>query len=533
VGIGASAGDLAAFTDLLQHLPPDTGLAFVFVQHLDPQQPSLLPELLAAHTAMPVRAVVGQTPVAANHVYLIPPNTALTLAQGVLRLEPPPAPQGPLDLSAANEELQAANEELQTSKEEIQSINEELQTVNAELSRKIEELDRVNADLANLFASTQIPALFLHADGRIARFTPQATALFALIDSDVGRPISDLKAHVSDGELHRLISQALQSRELVDGVVHQPERDCWWSMQIRPYRTLAGAVDGVVLTFADITVLKRAEVVLQEAHDELERRVAARTQDLAHANLALQAQVTERVKSEQARQQLLQQLVTAQEEERRHIARELHDQLAQDLTGLILGLKALQDSAHDNGQSAERIAQLQKMAVDIAREVRGLAVQLRPSVLDDLGLALALSNYVEQWSARANVGVDLHTSGLEGQRLPLAVETTLYRLVQEALTNVLKHAGAAEVSVIIERHADEVRLIVEDDGRGFSTPLPSDPALPARLGLLGMQERVTLLNGTLTIESAPGSGATIFARIPLPHDEQGGPHDDGEGVSRR
>ncbi|MFV9504671.1 MAG: chemotaxis protein CheB [Oscillochloridaceae bacterium umkhey_bin13] len=420
------------------------------------------------------------------------------------------------ELRSLNEELQAANEELQTSKEEIQSINEELQTVNAELSRKIEELDRANADLANLFASAQIPVIFLHGDGRIARFTPHATELFALIDSDVGRPISDFQARFSIGDLPQQIGQVIQSHIPAELVVRRPEQNRWWSVQIRPYRTLVGAVDGVVLTFADITTLKQAELVLQGAHDELERRVAERTAELAVANVALQTQVAERMQSEQARQQLIQQLVTAQEEERRHLARELHDQLAQDLTGLILGLKVLHDRVPVGDQSVERIAQLQAVAVDIGREVRDMVVRLRPSVLDDLGLVLALSNYVEQWSARANVGVDLHTRGLDEERLPLAVETTIYRLVQEALTNVLKHAHASEVSVIIERSTNEVRLIIEDDGSGFSVPVRADGTDDQpRLGLLGMQERVALLNGTLTVESAPGSGTTIFARLPL------------------
>jgi two-component system CheB/CheR fusion protein len=306
-------------------------------------------------------------------------------------------------------------------------------------------------------------------------------------------------------------------------VVHRPERDRWWSLRVSPYRTLANVIDGVVLTFADITTLKRAEVVLQEAHDVLERRVAARTQDLARANMALQAQVAERARGEQARQQLLQQLVTAQEEERRRLARELHDQLGQNLTAMILGLKALQDSFTHDSSTAERVRQIQTMAVQMGDEVRRLAVQLRPSVLDDLGLPLALSNYIEQWSALAHVAVDLHSRGLDGERLPLAVETTIYRLVQEALTNVLKHAKAGEVSVIIEQQTDEVRVIVEDDGGGFVPPATwGDFASTQQLGLIGMHERVALLGGTLTIESAPGSGTTIFARIPLVSAAQGG-----------
>ncbi|MEI6179821.1 MAG: CheR family methyltransferase [Chloroflexales bacterium] len=425
------------------------------------------------------------------------------------------------ELHLLNEELQIANEELQTSKEEIQSINEELQTVNAELSGKLEELDCVNADLANLFANTQIPMIFLHGDGQIARYTPQATDLFALIASDIGRPITDLTAHFGDEDLRPLIAQVLQTHTPAELIVHQAEHDRWWSVHLQPYRTLANIISGIVITFADITTLKRAKTILQEAHTELEQRVAARTQDLALANAALQAQIVERTRGEQIRQQLLQQLVTAQEEERRHIARELHDQMGQDLTALILSLKALQDRLVHDSNTAERIRQIQAMAVHIGEEVRSLAVQLRPSALDDLGLGSALNTYSEQWSARTHVAADLHTSGLERARLPLTVEITIYRLVQEALTNVLKHAQATQVSVIVEQQAHEVRVIVEDNGVGFVTPLAwNDLASARQLGLIGMQERIALLGGALTIETALGSGTTIFARIPLPDPAQ-------------
>lgn len=499
-----------------------------------PEAGLLLVVLQASGPPVPLIPPAGATPA------LTPPADALaqelqhtreTLEATIGELQ-----ETNLDLTAANEELrslneelQAANEELQTSKEEIQSINEELQTVNAELSRKIEELDRANADLANLFASAKIPAIFLHPDGRIARFTPQATDLFALIPSDIGRPIDDLNARFSSNTLRAQIAQVLQTLTPIEAVVHQPEQNRWWSMHLRPYLTLAEQADGVVLTFADITTLKRAEAVLQEAHDELERRVAARTEELAVANAALQAQVAERARGEQARQQLLQQLVTAQEEERRRVARELHDQLGQDLTALILGLKTLQNNMSSN-DAAERVAQLQTSAVQIGQEVRTLAVQLRPSVLDDMGLALALSNYVEQWSARAHVAADLHTSGLDGERLPLAIETTIYRLVQEALTNVLKHAQASEVSVIVERHADEARVIIEDDGVGFVAPTTWDTLIGAKqLGLIGMRERVALLGGDLVIEAAPGSGTSIFAHLPLPTDAEGKSDADHQG----
>lgn len=561
------------------------------------------------------------------------------------------------ELLSINEELQSANEELQTSKEEIQSINEELQTVNTELNRKVEELDRVNADLANLLASMQIPAIFLQADGRIARFTPAATEVFRLIESDVGRPITDIAPRFRDGDLTEAIAMVLGTLAPYDEPVRRPESDTWWIMRIRPYRTLANVIDGVVITFGDITDLKRAEAeqerllaavqqarnyaerivetvrvpllildatlrvqsanrafyetfqvapaeteqavlyelgngqwntpqlrallgerldgntafadaevtqtfprigartllltarqieqardraplillaieditertqaaaALQEAHDALEARVRERTSELAEANAVLYEQIGERDRAKQSRQLLLRQLVTAQEEERRRIARELHDQMGQDLTVLILGLKTLRDSAPGDSPIHERVAPLQALATRIGREVRTLALQLRPPSLDDLGLAATLANYVEEWSARVLVAVDFHQTGLEEQRLPSAIETALYRLAQEALTNVLKHAQATSVSLIVERRADTAHMIIEDDGTGFDVAAARRSAhTERRLGLVGMDERVAQLGGTLTIESAPGRGTTVFVRIPLADAAQG------------
>jgi signal transduction histidine kinase len=149
----------------------------------------------------------------------------------------------------------------------------------------------------------------------------------------------------------------------------------------------------------------------------------------------------------------------------------------------------------------------------MAREAHQLALELRPPALDDLGLHTALVHYIEVWSERARIEVDFHCTGLEAGRLPPLLETAVYRVVQEALTNVLRHAQARRVSLILQCCEDRVLLVVEDDGRGFNP----EAALKAagRLGLLGMQERLALIGGTLTVESARGNGTTVFARIPL------------------
>ena len=150
-------------------------------------------------------------------------------------------------------------------------------------------------------------------------------------------------------------------------------------------------------------------------------------------------------------------------------------------------------------------------------ETRDLALNLRPVVLDDLGLASALTEYAGRWSSQSGIRADVHVGGFGPERLPAASETALYRIVQEALTNVARHAEATRVSVILQTSESGVRAIVEDDGKGFDPDqLLRLPAVGRRLGLLGMQERIALVGGTLTVESSPGYGTTVYARVPLP-----------------
>jgi len=225
--------------------------------------------------------------------------------------------------------------------------------------------------------------------------------------------------------------------------------------------------------------------------------------------------VTEYRLADGARRELQRQLADAQEEERRRMSRELHDHMGQHLAALILGLETLKESTTEPHQRF-RVQQLQVLASVIGSEVHDVALELRPTALDDLGLPSAVRHYAEQWSGRYDIPVDVHSSGLDEQRLPPAIETTLYRIVQEGLTNVARHAQATRVSVIIELRNGIVQLILEDDGRGFPVDaVMNAPPTERRLGLLGMRERATLAGGTLDIESAPGRGTTLFVRIPI------------------
>ena len=540
------------------------------------------------------------------------------------------------ELQAINEELRVATEELETSKEELQSVNEELLAVNQELKHKVDEVSQSNNDLQNLMASTEIGTLFIDRELRVKRYTPSARAIFNLIPSDINRPLSDVTNTLNYTQLAEDAAYVLETLSQIEREALSSNGN-WYLARLRPYRTSEARIDGVVLTFVDITKRRQAEEhlraseerlrlliesvadyaiitietegcfntwntgagrmfgyaeaevlgkplamlstpedrainlpaqeqqqalsegraaserwhvrkdgtqffascvmtplrdgsvhgfvkimrdltdrkqhedALQSAHESLEARVEERTSALAASNTALQAEIVQRTQAENARQGLIQQLVTVQEEERQRIARELHDQLGQQLSALRVGLAALH-----NLPQANAIARLQQLAAEIDEDVDRLALELRPSVLDDLGLVAALQQHVDEWVARYQIATDFQSTGEKQDRLAIAVEIVLYRMVQEALNNVVKHANAQHVSVILEQRPGQVQVIIEDDGQGFEPDgLAEAPDLQRKLGLLGMRERAALVGGTLTIESAAGRGTTVFIRIPL------------------
>jgi two-component system CheB/CheR fusion protein len=168
------------------------------------------------------------------------------------------------ELLSMNEELQSANEELQTSKEELQSVNEELETVNSELKKKVDELDRANSDLQNLFQSTRIATVFIDRELRIKKFTPAAVEVFRLIDGDIGRPVTDVAPRFSHGGLLGDIQQVMRTLSTREQQVFVEDGPAWYLLRILPYRTVEDVIDGVVLTFLDITELKGAEQVREK-----------------------------------------------------------------------------------------------------------------------------------------------------------------------------------------------------------------------------------------------------------------------------
>jgi signal transduction histidine kinase len=245
------------------------------------------------------------------------------------------------------------------------------------------------------------------------------------------------------------------------------------------------------------------------AHDKLgpDQRFSSSDLRLAEqfaARAAIAVDLSRRVARDALRR-----VVSGQELERRRLARELHDETGQALTSILLGLRAVEetDSAE---QMHEAAAELRELVVATLQDVRRLAVQLRPKALDDFGLAAALERLAQTFSESTDIRVDLEAQ-LGEERLPPEVETTLYRIVQEALTNVVKHAEASRVSILLVRRQASATAVIEDDGRGFNPATAREDGL----GLLGMRERVELHDGRLTVESQPGSGTTLVVEVPL------------------
>lgn len=263
-----------------------------------------------------------------------------------------------------------------------------------------------------------------------------------------------------------------------------------------------GEISGFYAFVQDITKAKQAEEELRRSHEELEIRVRERTRELEAVN-------EERVEA-------LRQLVTVQEDERQRIARDLHDQLGQQLTALRLKLQILKKNVAGNEDLSKQVSAVQKVARELDSDVDFLAWQLRPTTLDELGLIAALDNYVRQWSTYFNIPAEFNADRFSKILLTPDVETNLYRIAQEALNNISKYAQATRVNVFLEPRDGFAVLIIEDNGTGFDPgSRETDRNGQKGMGIIGMRERAALIGGMLEIESTRGTGTTVYISVPV------------------
>jgi PAS domain S-box-containing protein len=258
----------------------------------------------------------------------------------------------------------------------------------------------------------------------------------------------------------------------------------------------------------DVTRQVKAEEALRHAHDELERRVHERTADLERANLALHEEITERKLAEEEVRTLSARVMRVQDEERRHLARELHDGTTQNLVAITLNLATARDAPRNDAAAHGRLEESLRLAEQCANELRTISYLLHPPLLEELGLGRTLRGYVEGFSKRSGIAVTLHSPPELG-RLGFEVELTIFRIVQEALANVHRHSQSRTAAITLAIEEGGIALEVADQGRGMQ-----QEAISAGVGIAGMRERVRLLKGRFEIASN-SNGTTIKAFLPL------------------
>ncbi|HEX2640638.1 MAG TPA: PAS domain-containing sensor histidine kinase, partial [Pyrinomonadaceae bacterium] len=284
-----------------------------------------------------------------------------------------------------------------------------------------------------------------------------------------------------------------------------------------------GRLLGYAKIARDLTEQKRVSEQLQQSREKLEERVSERTEELNVSNVKLRQEIAERKKSENERVGLLRRIVTTQEDERSRIAREIHDQLGQRLTALRLKIASIKDLCSEDDELCERVERLAELGAGLDSEVSFLAWELRPTVLDDLGLVAAVDNYTREWSQHFEIPAEFHANGMKRKRLDPEIETNLYRIAQEALNNISKHSKASRVNVLLESRKKEIVLIVEDNGVGFDLAKQTRVRKSGHgLGLIGIRERAAICGGLVEMESKPGLGTTVFVRVPAKFAPKGG-----------
>ena len=369
--------------------------------------------------------------------------------------------------------------------------------------RRFESLNEVGNALSS---ELELEPLLALVAKRLHELVDAKLVLIALPEGDVMRVaaaegesaygVAGMELALSGSKAGRVLERGRSER--IDSLLDDPEVDQQATRRLGVHSALyvpllvRGRAIGVVIAHDK----QGPTPVFSEDDLRLAESLAARA--------AIAVDLSERVSRDSVRR-----VVEAQELERARLARELHDETGQALTSILLGLKPLEETA-DSAEAREALTSVRELVISTLQDVRRLAVELRPTALDDFGLVPAVERLTDTFREQSGLRVDLE-SQLGDERLARDAETTVYRVIQEALTNVIKHADAERVSILLQRKNSAVVAVVEDDGAGFNPGATREDAL----GLAGMRERVALAGGRLQVESTPGAGTTVVAEVPL------------------
>ena len=371
-------------------------------------------------------------------------------------------------------------------------------------------------ELALVFRSITEYAIFtLDTEGRITSWNEGAERLFGQTTDDVLGESTAVLFTPEDRERGAHLGEMRQARESgrADDERYHVRKDrsrFYCSGLLFPVRDHTGTVSGFVKVCRDLTDRKLQEQALLEAHETLEQRVAERTAQLSK-------ELAERRAAEERARMVLSRLITLQEEERRRIARDLHDHLGQQVTAVHLQLETLRKRLEAEGsESAQQLEVAHATFKKLDKDLDFFTWELRPGALYNLGLIAALTDFTAAFSQNYSLPVTFECVALNDGELHQDIEIHLYRIAQEALNNTYKHAQASRADVLLQKSDGRVVLTISDDGVGF---VPDEQQhrqpLDRGMGLIGMRERATLLGGTLEIETKPNEGTSVIAIIPL------------------
>jgi PAS domain S-box-containing protein len=414
--------------------------------------------------------------------------------------------------------------------QELQVHQVELEMQNAQLQEARDRVEALLEKYTDLYDFAPVGYFSLDEHARIVEANLAGAALVQVERSLLlGRRLTRFLAPASRAQFLPLLEGVFAGRGNVvcESSLLKADGSTFWA---NLHASLAASPDGpgrrCRVAVSDLTVLKQAE----QAHHRIET-LAAANRELRQEIVRREAVEAALRRSEQKHRRLLKQahrlqeqlrrlshgILQAQEDERKRISRELHDDITQTLVGINMHLETLTRQATVNPTLLKaRVARTQRVVEKLLNILHQFARELRPTALDDLGLTVTLRSLLKDFMKRTGIRVRFSTSA-DVEQLDNSRLTVLYRVVQSALANVAEHAHASQVKVSLRRRADEVRLEISDNGRSFSVARVFQARRHKHLGLLGMRERVEMVGGHFTVESAPGRGTTIRAEVPFGH----------------
>jgi PAS domain S-box-containing protein len=411
---------------------------------------------------------------------------------------------------------------------ELQVHQVELEMQNAELQEARDGMEALLEKYTDLYDFAPVGYLSLDEQGRILEVNLTGAALLGVERSRlINRRLGQFVVPTSQPGFLRFLEQVFAGtgKQVCEAALSREDAAAFWAnFHGTPALSVSGSRKSCRVAVSDITSLKQAE----EARRRMEA-LAVRNRKLRREIVRRQAVEEALKKSKRYQSRLLDQsrdmqeqlrhlshqILQAQEEERRRISRELHDEIVQTLVGINVHLETLAREATVNPRALkQKIARTQRLVGKSVNIVHHFARELRPATLDDLGLIATLHSFMKDFMKRT--GIRVHFTAFAGvEQLDSARRTVLYRVVQSALANVAQHARASRVQVSIQKLPDAVRMKITDNGKSFDVGRLSHIKRSKHLGLLGMRERVEMVGGNLSVESAPGRGTTIGAQIPL------------------